>query len=233
MRWVITIALIVGFAGAALPGPQQMVLPEAFGFEEVAPAVFAPPSMTDDARRRALAALDAGETVVEAWFGRPFTRPMVVLCPGDSCDAAFGDNGRRGAAYGSFAVRLGDSGMTPVIAAHEFTHTELKREVGLLRVAAGAFPAWFDEGLAVLVSGDTRFDAPVPKAVLADLRARDAWWQWDALVEAHGSRVAYAGATTLVEEILDEIGRTGVLAVVSRMAEGAGFADALAAVRGG
>lgn len=54
------------------------------------------------------------------------------------------------------SVVVGPQGMDPVFVAHERIHTELDARVGHLH-ADSRLPFWFQEGLAVLASGDTRF----------------------------------------------------------------------------
>ncbi len=49
------------------------------------------------------------------------------------------------------------TGGLPDILLHEFSHVELHARVGLWGMLTGAIPAWFDEGLAVLVSQDQRY----------------------------------------------------------------------------
>ena len=52
--------------------------------------------------------------------------------------------------YGSFDHLL----------AHEFSHVELHAQIGVFRLLMGAIPAWFDEGLAVIVADDPRYLRP-------------------------------------------------------------------------
>lgn len=57
-------------------------------------------------------------------------------------------------------VRLSPRGFDPVILVHEASHVALHGRLGTIRLLSGAVPAWFDEGLAVIVSGDARYLAP-------------------------------------------------------------------------
>jgi hypothetical protein len=52
------------------------------------------------------------------------------------------------------AVMLSPRGIDPVIAAHELSHVEFHERLGAQRKQ---IPQWFDEGLAVLVSDDSRY----------------------------------------------------------------------------
>jgi hypothetical protein len=52
------------------------------------------------------------------------------------------------------AVMLSPRGIDPVIAAHELSHVAFHERLGAQRKQ---IPQWFDEGLAVLVSDDSRY----------------------------------------------------------------------------
>ncbi|MFD1796075.1 hypothetical protein FQV27_02080 [Paracoccus aurantiacus] len=60
-------------------------------------------------------------------------------------------------AYLNTFVFVYPDGATVPILAHEVAHAELHKRVGVLRFIGGAVPAWFDEGLAVYISGDERY----------------------------------------------------------------------------
>ena len=51
---------------------------------------------------------------------------------------------------------LSPRGLNAVITSHELTHIELHHRIGSFR-SWRTIPAWFDEGLAVLVSEDPRY----------------------------------------------------------------------------
>lgn len=219
--------MLLGVTAVAIAGPQRMLQPEWFGFEEIGHNVFAPPAMGQEARDDALDIVALGEDRVAAYFGQTFRRPLIVLCPGDLCDDVFGETPVRGVAYGKRVVRLGEGGLNVEIAAHELSHTAVKEMIGEWRALTGALPAWFDEGLAVIVSRDLRFEGAVTPDVLADLEARPGWWQWGDLVNAHGWRAAYTGARYKVGEIEERIGQEGLLALMDAIADGATFDTAL------
>ena len=218
-------------AAVAIPGSQRMMAPGWFGFQEIDHNVFAPPNMDETKRKIALNSIREAERLVSQFYGYKTSRPIIVICPSNSCDSAFGKQGARGAAYGKRIVRLNDKGINVTIAAHELAHTALKTHVGEWYALIGAVPAWFDEGLAVLLSRDERFKDPVRDTVLEDLRRNSNWWDWSGLVKRHGWRDTYGAAFLMVKSLEAEVGRQCLLSILSGAADGVRFDNALAIVR--
>lgn len=213
----------------AIPGPQRLMFPKFYGWEEFAPNVFAPPLMDTTSRRRALTDIQRSEEQLTHFYGVLAPRPIFVLCPKTSCNDTFGSHGARGIAYGKRVVRLNDMGINQVIITHELSHINLKSKLGEWRGFFGAVPAWFDEGLAVSLSKYERYDEmQIPEDVLSDLKARDSWRQWGAVIKTHGWQQVYGGAKVLFEGLQEEIGDDGIKRIVHMIAkEGMDFNEAL------
>lgn len=239
-KWVLrgllaAVLLSIGgaMAAVAIPGPQRLLAPGWFGFEEIAPGIYGPPRMASGDAASALEAIDRSKRTVSAFFGYQTPMPMIVLCPEGACTDTFGDSRVRGIAYGKRVIRLNDAGINRTIATHELMHTALKSEIGEWRGFFDAIPAWFDEGLAVLVSDDPRFDREIDPAVIAEIKARHSWRDWGGLINEFGWRDIYGGAVTLVRDLEREIGRDGLRAVLTAVSEGADFETALREARSG
>lgn len=101
-----------------------------------------------------------GTKRVERFYGELTAAPVVLACATDACAQRLGSGSSRGAAYLTVALRLAPLGLNPVIIAHERSHIELHRRLGLWKFITGAVPSWFDEGVAVVVSGDPRYLRP-------------------------------------------------------------------------
>lgn len=153
-------ALIAGGAGAvalAEPAVAALVCPSCYGFAAIGPRLYADPAMTEDARvmlRRTVAEAPAR---LALFFGPAASTPRVLACASTACQARIRGGGARGMAYGAFGLRLSPAGLEPTIVVHELTHMELAAHLGLRQMAAGSVPAWFDEGVAVIVSDDPRY----------------------------------------------------------------------------
>jgi hypothetical protein len=199
-----------------------MIAPAAFGFDEIGPNIFAPPDLEPERRARMLADLNSARESVSAFFAVHDLAPIVVLCPGKSCDAAFGPSAPLGVAYGAVGFRLNTGGLNTVIAAHEYAHIAIKSRVGTLRMFLDV-PYWFDEGLAVYLSKDTRFSDSVPQAVLLDLIENDSMRDWGRQVREYGWRDTYGGAKMLVENLAQEGGAEKLRMIVETLAAGGEF----------
>ena len=164
MRWRrIALAAMVAF-GAAVgwllysePHLRVYLCPACSGFRHVAPQVYVDADATDAQVRRGLEDLATAKRQVLDFYPALVSDPVWLLCLSDSCRA--GSVPRPLAmAYTNVFVFVYPEGANPTILAHELAHTELRQRLGsvLLRMSA-AVPAWFDDGLAVVISRDTQY----------------------------------------------------------------------------
>ncbi len=222
-------------AAAAIPGPQRAIAPTWFGFHQLAPNIYASIKLKPEELAPLISEIEHSTTAISAFYNQPlFTSsifPRIILCPKDTCDAAFGVTKSRGIAYGSLLIRLNEKGLNRTIATHELSHIALKQRVGRIRAFFGAVPAWFDEGLAVLLSNDERFNKKFPPTAALYLRQTGSFRTWDKSKKALGWKNAYGGSMELVRELQKEIGREGVLAILDNLNRGQDFETALSSVR--
>ncbi|PTQ72496.1 hypothetical protein [Celeribacter persicus] len=152
------IALVLGFGLGLLALGFTPVLaggcPGCFGFKRIAPEVYSEltgSTTSEDMLRRLVLA----EARVAMAFG-PQKRPRMLICYTETCNQVMGGMEARAMAYGSHLFYLTPRGHDTEIIAHELSHVALHRQIGLR--AQARFPAWLDEGIAVWVSRDPRFD---------------------------------------------------------------------------
>ncbi|CDX17645.1 conserved hypothetical protein [Mesorhizobium sp. ORS 3324] len=86
--------------------------------------------------------------------------PEIFVCGDDDCYRKIGGGQSRGMALLNLALFLSPEGMTITIASHEMSHIELHTRIGLIKTVRRDVPQWFDEGVAVLVSDDSRYLRP-------------------------------------------------------------------------
>ena len=85
--------------------------------------------------------------------------------------------------------------------------------------ARGTVPAWFDEGLATVVSGDPHFKRDASrKAVREIMKITSYFGQWAEHAEKVGWRTAYGAAATRVRQLERIIGRDGLKRFVAQLA---------------
>ncbi|WP_417270353.1 hypothetical protein [Celeribacter sp.] len=128
--------------------------PACFGFTKVAEGLYSEtddPMVTPELVRR----LEVAEARVEAAFGEVH-RPRILVCYTDTCHRMMGDIEPLAMTYGSLLFYLSPHGHGTDIIAHELVHSTLHKKLGAKLQAD--FPVWLDEGIAVYVSQDSRFD---------------------------------------------------------------------------
>lgn len=225
------LVLLTGCLGSLAwvqPALAAFTCPTCFGFARLAPDLYAERNLPAERHAALLAAMAQGEARVRAFYG-PIRPVLTLACATQTCASRVGLGGSRGVAYATFALQLSPSGLDPVIIAHERSHIELHRRIGLLRWARGAVPSWFDEGVAVLVSDDPRYLRPEdgndrclvePRAVLPEnLR------EWLHQASAHPSLYAEA-ACSVSRWMAPRGGPPAILALLDRVAAGDDFATA-------
>lgn len=139
------------------PHVRAYLCPACSGFRQVAPQIYVDQQATDAQIDAALQDLAAAEGMVLDFYPERMSDPVWLLCLSGECGmrslprplAMF---------YMNLFVFVYPDGATPTILAHELAHTELHERVGSnRRFFSQAVPTWFDEGLAVYISQDTRY----------------------------------------------------------------------------
>lgn len=247
-RWWVLIGVAVAVscliinAGAWLafnPILAAYLCPSCFGFQHLAGRTYVEPRLTRAERGQVTTDLAEARRRVSAMYGKVDADPVVLVCGSDDCDRRLGGKGARGATYGWHVVRIAPRGRSAVILAHELAHAELHGRVGWYGLLTGTYPAWFDEGLAVLVSRDTRaldytrVSAPRCRAVVSEAevaRLPRTSTQWNE--QMWKTRDLYERAACAVARWYQSAGRKGVIALVEDLRSGRDFEAALAARKG-
>ena len=181
-RWlvatlVIAAALPVTLVAMALwsyPALAAALCAGCIGMERVEPHLVVDPAMPTADRKPLTRLRLAARVEVETALGPIRTMPTLVVCSSTACDARMGGPGeRRGARaqtlttpFGT-AIRLGPTALDRTIISHELAHVRVHELVGLRRQITGDVPAWFDEGIATLVSRDPRHTTGACPAAIA------------------------------------------------------------------
>jgi hypothetical protein len=220
LRWVLAgvVVLVLLAAGGlviAYPSVGATTCPGCYGLTRVRAGLYSERGLTA-VQLNQLVDLTAGaRRRVEEFYGDRRSDPRVVACFTDDCYDRIGGGGEKGVAILDRAVMLSPRGLDAVIASHEMAHVELHQRLD------GEVPQWFDEGLAVVISEDSRylgehcgvpFDGPLPETL-------PAW-----LTAATADQQVYSKAACRVQRWLDANGgRDAVLALIGRLNDGAAF----------
>ncbi|HSC46959.1 MAG TPA: hypothetical protein VLG68_02615 [Gammaproteobacteria bacterium] len=202
--------------------------PRCFGLTELASGVYGETGLSDEARQHTLQTVAAAEERVGRFYGGLQHVPRVLACATPGCYRRIGGSGTRVGSVGTFTLMVSPEGMDVVLISHELSHVELHGRVGVLHMSAGAVPAWFDEGVAVLVSDDPVYLAPPRKGMAdrctsgptPDMPVEPGEWR-DALQQE--GEVMYARAACQVD--LWMISKGGPAAVPALLAKVAGGED--------
>lgn len=223
------VLLTAGLAAAvALPGPQHLLCPTCQGLDKIADKIYVDPVISAPERKKIATALERARGRVAAFFGELRSSPRIVVCRSRACARAFGTRGAKGVAYAWHAILLTNSRIFTVIAAHELAHIELHWRMGLSGWLRGTVPAWFDEGLATLVSEDPRFKRDASAAAVRDIMSVQSYLgHWAQYTGRVGWRAAYGAARTRVRQLERRIGRDGLRRFVDRLARDGDLAGLL------
>lgn len=139
------------------PHLRTYLCPACSGFREVAPQIYVDQQATDAQIDAALQDLATAEGMVLDFYQERMSDSVWLLCLSGDCGVRIPPL-PLAMAYMNLFVFVYPDGATPTILAHELAHAELHERVGSnRRFFSQAVPTWFDEGLAVYISQDTRY----------------------------------------------------------------------------
>jgi hypothetical protein len=198
-------------------------------------SVFVNAAMPEGARSDVKNAMSTAEMSVRDFFGAVSRRRVILVCGDEDCETRLKSRLEGTASVRAFTydlggypiLRISPRGLQPSIIAQELTHVEVHERIGFLHHMRGDFPAWFDEGLAVLVAGDSRYFGPGNTAAERCLRTPDVELPstpvaWDEL--AGKMPWIYAKATCEVMRWMERNGgNKAILAAIADVAAGKRF----------
>ena len=237
-------ACAITLTGCSTFHSARMWFPTSFGLEQVNPYLFVEPALSAEQRAALQRQISTGRAQLESFYGSLSATPYFVVCSSRACDLRFGSYGQRAAAYGDLAIRLGPTGWSAPIVAHEWSHAELYQRAGGWWYAR-KIPRWFDEGLAVVVANEARHSDANWQEIqgqglavpgLDELRSFSDWGQALARYgETAGDvpsnlHVVYTTAGQHMRAFIACAGAAGVAGLLAALRTGSSFDDAYAAV---
>lgn len=211
----------VGLVAFGYPAVSATICTACYGMRHAGPGLIVDRDMPAEMHDLLLANSEEAESRVRGFYGAFESAPVIVACSTDACDRRMGGRGALALTtttpFGAI-TRVSPRGQTTTILAHEFSHVALHRRIGWWRLANGAMPAWFDEGIAVIVSDDHRYLNPGTTA--AERCVRDSGSplpsspaEWGP--QAGKDRMIYADAACRVLRWMDAHGgRDGLLKAI-------------------
>jgi len=232
-----TLFLIVFCVAAALaaipvflPAAAAYACPWCYALTAAAPGVYLERDATDVEQARFLESLAVAERALVFYPKREIERPIILACVSASCDRRLGGKGAKARAFGATFIHVSPDGRNATILAHELAHIELHGRIGTRALRSGTLPAWFDEGLAVIISRDPRYlkiesDGELACAVMEtrDLPVTFSDWRQEA---GQKRRPIYAMAACRVLKWLEKQGgSSAVERLVETLRQGGGFSE--------
>lgn len=218
--------LVLGAAGGlavAYPSVAATTCPRCYGLVALEVGLYAERGLSDADRQRLIQLRRDADRRVSGFYGGRVSSPTVLACLTEGCYDRIGGGRERGIAVLNRAVMLSPRGLDPVIAAHELSHVEFHRRLGARR---DRVPQWFDEGLAVLVSDDSRYLRPAGAADRCLVNTEEALPETltDWLSAAGADEQVYAKAACRVSRWADAHGGPpAVLDLIARLDRGEPF----------
>ena len=157
---VFLFAMIMGFV-FAFPAAVAAACPQCFGFKRIERSLYVQRGMTADEQANAAEVIKKARDRIRGFYGEQRSRATILICATDPCYRRLRGGGSRGMAIYDRVLMLSPEGINETIAAHELSHIEFHRRVGAWKIFRDVVPTWFDEGLAVVVSDDPRYLAPL------------------------------------------------------------------------
>lgn len=206
------------------------VCPRCYGFERIGSGIYVQHGMSIAQQSLAKRMLALADDRILEFYGGIEYHPRVLICATQECIGRLGGGDAASGSIGAFVLLLGPKGINVIEISHELSLIEVSGRIGLYHSIMGTVPAWYEEGVAVLVSDDPEFIAPVRADVdrcLADpagvLPADMTKW----LDEADEYPFIYAQAACRVEQwMLARGGSSAVSRLLARVARGETFESA-------
>ncbi len=177
-------------------------------------------------------------------FGEINSSPDIFACSSNACYQRLGGTTSRAKAFGGSKILLSPRGITAPLIAHEWSHAELYDRLGgypeLKKV-----PAWFNEGLAVVVSDEPTHSEQVwndivksgiPTPTLAELTTQKNWpavvkiYSADTNVNPEALKVVYATAGHEVRGWLSKAKSDGLIRLITLLKQDVPFEKAYQSV---
>ena len=162
-KFVLTVTAFLGcivlYTAMHTPGVGPLMCPWCFGFQRLEPGLYIEKTASETARQQTQATLHESKRTVERYFGPLQSDPAIFVCVTEDCYVRVERRGGHTLAISflDWVVLLSPRTNAEVALTHELSHTELHTRLGPQMFEV---PIWFDEGLAVNVSDDSRYLAP-------------------------------------------------------------------------
>ena len=215
---LLLLASALGWVLYKEPVFRAYLCPSCFGLTEIEPQIYLEAS-DDVAQAKIHADILQAQRDIEAFFQPPFSLPTMLICLTEICQNRLGGSQALGLAYGTVFILISPKGANRTIITHELAHIAVGRQLGSLAMVSGRLPAWFFEGLAVIVSRDARY-LTFPAGGYPDVTLPQSFREWRRRSGLEHAQL-YAAAAFKVSQWMDQNdGVFGVRVALKALAKG-------------
>lgn len=234
VRWGLIAATVVPLAAAlcivlVLPAAAAWVCPSCYGLKPAGEHLYVEEAASPVEIARIRADIDdARQRLVDFYPTQVASPPDILVCMTRACDRRLGGQGAKARAFSSRFITVSPDGRNPTILAHELAHIEFHERVGMTAMLWQRYPAWFDEGLAVIVSKDPRYLELRGGAVVGCLAPADAPLpvsarEWSRQAGVHAAPLYASAACRVRTWLAANHGAGGVIALARNLRSGGVF----------
>ncbi|MET9301431.1 hypothetical protein ABZX66_19135 [Micromonospora aurantiaca] len=224
---VALIGVAVGTVALVAPAVAATACPQCYGLSALDGSIYAD---RDDERYPQM--LKGADERITGFYGTRMSHPRVLICATPACYRRLGGGGEKGQAIRNWSLMLSPAGANETIATHELSHVEFHERLGSAR---GKVPHWFDEGLAVLISDDSRYLKPSSEGDRCRLPYEQASpivdSDWRAMTAGGVDRPYLQAACVVSRWTSAHGGPAAVLDLIARLRDGADFQTTVAVPR--
>jgi len=184
----------------------------------IAPNVYVDSKMSAQQRQQFLQTVKEAKIEISRFFGGMQSSPDIYACSTKECFARFGGVSAKAKSIDDKKVLLSLRGLDKTTLIHELAHVELHKRLGKPQLW-NKVPMWFDEGLAVLVCKDQRYEKEVALLPLNELTSQEQW-----IDAVRSNKPAYNIARQAVSVWYEKVGVQGLHALIIDMQQGNDFA---------
>ncbi len=151
------VLLLILAAIVKVPAVAAYFCPPCYQLVPAGNRVFVDEGMSEDEVTRFRANLGEARDSVTAFFGLTQTNPVVLVCSTATCNSRLAAGNAKARTFGDRFIVVSPQGDDATILAHELAHAEVNGRTGLWKMIRGTLPAWLNEGIVVVASGDQRY----------------------------------------------------------------------------
>jgi hypothetical protein len=227
---IILFSTIVATSSCSTVRSFRIIAPSLFGTNEIEDGIYLDDEITEKQKEELYKSINISKKRLAKFYGILKTRPGIIACATEDRYKQFGGISAKGKNYGSIGILLSPRGINSEIISHEWSHRELFERLGYFNHRKIAY--WFDEGLAVYISGDEQYShdrweqATENGKTAPGLDELETLTKWLKANREKDHILSYGTAREEVARWLNKAGVDGLRELLNRLSKGEDFYSA-------